>query len=117
MRYNSSMAEIIGQKALEITVPTVNRRRKEKVVAKEVNPNRRLLAKDSHVYSMPGEDLDQNPIGKTQQSGWVEIINDKGQLTAVKTTQDIPLYTPDKIPTILENGAVVYASRKRLLKR
>ncbi len=110
------MVEIKGQESFGINIVAVNKRTKEKPVKKETDPRKRILAKDSVIYEMPGEILDQRSIGKTQKSGWVVVKDSKGRLTKIEINEEIPLYVPDNIPTVLEAGAVVYTFRNRLIK-
>ena len=50
------MTEIVGQKTLEIIVPTVNRRKKERLPKKEFPNDRRVIVKGSSVYLDPNDD-------------------------------------------------------------
>lgn len=108
------MVEFGEQQTFKIDVPTVNKRRVEQVKRKEVLPKKRILAKNSVVYLFPI--VDQVSLGKTQEKGWVWIRGKSGDLVKVETDQQIPIYTSDKIPTVLEAGAIVYTNRERLIK-
>jgi len=108
------MTEIVGQKTLEIIVPTVNRRKKERLPKKEFPNDRRVIVKGSSVYLDPNDD--SLPIGKVSKAGYVQDLGKIGFLNQFRPINQITLETTDGIPVILIPDNTAYTFPRRLIK-
>ncbi len=108
------MAEIVGQETLEITVPTVNRRKKERPTKKESPNDRRVIVKGSSVYLDPH--ADSLPIGKVSKAGYVQHLGKIGFLSQFRPVNQVILETSDGIPVVLVQENTAFTHPNRLIK-
>lgn len=108
------MPEIVGQGTLEITVPTVSKRKKERPTKKEFPNDRRLIVKGSSVYLDP--DAVGLPIGKVSKPGHVQDLGKIGFLNQFRPVNQITLETSDGIPVVLIQENTAFTHPNRLVK-